>query len=114
MSYSLIETTPSAYTYPLLIKSLLQTSLTNATDQEIVYADRVRYDYRTLRQRVGRLASALTELGIRPGDTVGVHGLGQPSLSRMLLRRSEHGRRVAHGERAAVTGADPLHDQSRR
>ena len=30
MSYSLIEATPSAYTYPLLIKSLLQTSLTNA------------------------------------------------------------------------------------
>jgi len=56
MSYSLIEATPSAYTYPLLIKSLLQTSLTSATDQEIVYADRVRYDYRTLRQRVCRLA----------------------------------------------------------
>src|SRR5580704_2533267 len=72
MSYSLIEATPSAYTYPLLIKSLLQTSLTSATDQEIVYADRVRYDYRTLRQRVCRLASALTDLGIRPGNTVGV------------------------------------------
>jgi len=72
MSYSLIEATPSAYTYQLLIKSLLQTSLTSATDQEIVYADRVRYDYRTLRQRVCRLASALTDLGIRPGNTVGV------------------------------------------
>jgi fatty-acyl-CoA synthase len=72
MSYSLIETTPSAHTYPLLIKSLLRTALINAPDQEIVYADRVRHDYRTFRQRVGRLASALTELGIRPGDTVGV------------------------------------------
>ena len=72
MSYSLIETTPSAYTYPLLIKSLLHTALINAPDQEIVYADRVRHDYRTFRQRVGRLAGALTELGIRPGDTVGV------------------------------------------
>jgi fatty-acyl-CoA synthase len=71
MSYSLIETTPSAYTYPLLIKSLLHTALSNAPAQEIIYADRVRYDYRTFRQRVGRLASALTDLGIKPGDTVG-------------------------------------------
>ena len=72
MSYSLIETTPSAYTYPLLIKSLLHTALINAPDQVIVYADRVRHDYRTFRQRVGRLAGVLTELGIKPGDTVGV------------------------------------------
>ena len=40
MSYSLIEATPSAYAYPLLIKSLLHSALTNAPDQEIVYADR--------------------------------------------------------------------------
>ena len=72
MSHSLIEATPSAYAYPLLIKSLLHTALTNAPDQQIVYGDRVRYDYRTLRTRIGRLASALTDLGIRPGNTVGV------------------------------------------
>ena len=72
MSHSLIEATPSAYVYPLLIKSLLHTALTNAPDQQIVYGDRVRYDYRTFRTRIGRLASALTDLGIRPGNTVGV------------------------------------------
>ena len=72
MSYSLIEATPSAYAYPLLIKSLLHTALTNAPDQQIVYADRVRYDYRTLRQRIGRLRQRADRLGIRPGDTVGV------------------------------------------
>ena len=53
MSHSLIEATPSAYTYPLLIKSLLHTALANAPDQQIVYADRVRYDYRTFRKRIG-------------------------------------------------------------
>jgi fatty-acyl-CoA synthase len=72
MSNRLIEAAPSAYTYPLLIKSLLHTALVNAPDQQIVYADRVRHDYRTFRQRVGRLASALTKLGIGAGDTVGV------------------------------------------
>jgi len=70
MSYSLIEATPSAYAYPLLIKSLLHSGLTNAPNQQIVYADRKRYDYITLRQRIGRLASALTGLGIQPTGTV--------------------------------------------
>jgi fatty-acyl-CoA synthase len=72
MSYPLIETAPSAYSYPLLLKSLLHTALVNAPDQQIVYADNVRYDYRTLQQRIGRLANALTDLGIGPGSTVGV------------------------------------------
>src|SRR5271157_4676996 len=72
MSHNLIEPTPSAYAYPLLIKTLLHTALTNAPDQQIVFADRLRYDYRTLHDRIRRLASALTDLGVRPGDTVGV------------------------------------------
>ena len=72
MSDNLIEPTPSAYAYPLLIKTLLHTALTNAPDQEIVFADRLRYDYRTFHDRIRRLASALTDLGVRHGDTVGV------------------------------------------
>jgi fatty-acyl-CoA synthase len=72
MSNSPIEKTSSAYAYPLLIKSLLQTALANAADQEIVYADGVRYDYRILRQRIGKLANTLRNLGVRPGNTVGV------------------------------------------
>ena len=72
MSASLIERTPSAYDYPLLIKHLLHTPLATAPEQEFVYRDIIRYTYRTLRQRIGRLASGLVGLGVRPGDTVAV------------------------------------------
>ncbi len=67
-----IERTPSAYDSPLLIKELLRTPLVNTPDQEIVYRDQSRYSYRELGQRIGRLANALTGLGIKPGDTVAV------------------------------------------
>src|SRR5689334_2121508 len=67
-----IGATGSAYGYPLLIKHLLHTPLRHAPDQEIVYRDVLRYDYRTLEQRIGRLANGLASLGILPGDTVGV------------------------------------------
>ncbi len=72
MSASMIQHTPSAYDYPLLIKHLLHTPLATAPDQEIVYRDISRYTYRTLRQRIGRLASGLAGLGVRSGDTVAV------------------------------------------
>ena len=72
MSGSLIEHTPSADDYPLLIKHLLHTPLATTPDQEIVYRDSSRYTYRTLRQRIGRLATGLAGLGVKPGDTVAV------------------------------------------
>jgi fatty-acyl-CoA synthase len=72
MSASLIEHTPSAYDYPLLIKHLLHTPLATAPEQEIVYRDISRYTYLTLRQRLGRLATGLAGLGVKPGDTVAV------------------------------------------
>ncbi len=59
----------TANAYPLLIKQLLLTPLANAPEQEIVYRDQSRYDYRTLRARIGRLGSAL---GVQPGQTVAV------------------------------------------
>ena len=43
-----------------------------APDQEIVYRDLKRFTYRDIRERIGRLASALQGIGVRPGDTVGV------------------------------------------
>lgn len=62
----------SAYAYPLLIKQLLHTPMAINPDQEIVYGDRVRFNYRTLQARIGQLAGLLTSLGVKPGDTVAV------------------------------------------
>ena len=72
MPAKLIEKTPSAYAYPLLIKQLLQAPLAHSPNQEIVYRDLVRYTYREFAQRLGRLANGLASLGVKPGDTVAV------------------------------------------
>ena len=58
-------------TQALLIKQLLGTALSGATAEEIVYRD-IRYSYRTLCERIGRLAGALLHLGVRRGDVVAV------------------------------------------
>lgn len=70
MSVKIINSTPSAYQYPLLIKQLLITPLAIAPEQEITYQGRLRYNYRTLQERVGRLANMLAKLGIDSGSTV--------------------------------------------
>ncbi|HHP7233675.1 MAG TPA: fatty acid--CoA ligase, partial [Desulfobacterales bacterium] len=67
-----IDRTPSAYPFPLLIRHLLDTPRLYAPKQQIVYRDTMRYDYATLYGRIQRLAGALAELGVRPGDTVAV------------------------------------------
>ena len=72
MSEAIIERTPSAYYYPLLIKNLLGNAVRQFPNQEIVYSDFKRQTYRTLGERVGRLASGLAGLGVKPGDTVAV------------------------------------------
>ena len=72
MSEPLIERSPSAYGYPLLIKNLLRNPVRQFPDQEIVYGDFTRQTYRDLGERVGRLASGLAELGVKRGDTVAV------------------------------------------
>jgi fatty-acyl-CoA synthase len=72
MPFEPIATTPSAYAYPLLIKQLLHSAKATAGNQEIVYRDHSRYTYRQFLERIGRLANALSGLGIAPGDTVAV------------------------------------------
>jgi fatty-acyl-CoA synthase len=67
-----ITRTPSAYSSPLLITSILEAGVRAAPDQEIVYAGKLRMTYRDLGERVNRLASALADLGVKPGDTVAV------------------------------------------
>jgi fatty-acyl-CoA synthase len=59
-----------AYQYPLLIKKILSTPLTYEPDREIVYRDKLRYNYRTLNERINRLASGLENLGVKQGDTI--------------------------------------------
>jgi fatty-acyl-CoA synthase len=61
----------SSYTDSLLIRQLLHTPLLVRPEQEIVSGAR-RHSYRLFRQRIGKLASALTTIGVRFGDTVGV------------------------------------------
>ncbi|QWV95298.1 fatty acid--CoA ligase [Geomonas oryzisoli] len=72
MSDLLIPRTPSAFDYQLLIKNMLLYPVVDNPDQEIVYRDLYRGTYRQLRERVGRAASMLTDLGVRPGQTVAV------------------------------------------
>lgn len=43
-----------------------------ARDQELVYRDQVRFDYRELRERIDRLACVLTSLGAQEGMTIAV------------------------------------------
>jgi len=60
------------YNYPLIIKKLLNDPLIKSPHREIVYADRHRYTYRDLNQRIAKLANGLTELGAAAGDTIAV------------------------------------------
>jgi fatty-acyl-CoA synthase len=57
---------------PLLIRDLLTMAMGNAGSREILYANRARYSYATLHERIHRLGGALSRLGLREGMTVGV------------------------------------------
>ena len=67
-----IQRTAEAVESPLVINSILESGVRNAPEQEIVYADQRRMSYRDLEERVNRLAGALAECGVKPGDTVAV------------------------------------------
>lgn len=60
------------YAFPLLIKQLLVTPIAQRSRKEIVYRDRVRFGYPKLIERIGRLGSALSSLGVGQGSTVAV------------------------------------------
>ena len=61
-----------SYDYPLIIKKLLDPPLIHSPDREIVYGSKHRYDYRSLNDRIHRLANGLESLGIQAGDTIAV------------------------------------------
>ncbi|MCP4108430.1 MAG: fatty acid--CoA ligase [Desulfobacteraceae bacterium] len=60
------------YDYPLIIKKLLNTPMIYSPNQEIIYRDKMRYTYKTLEERINRLADSLTNMGVNFGDTVAV------------------------------------------
>jgi len=67
------ETAPEAYSYPLLIKHLIEYGVARAPKKEIVYRDLVRYTWHDFyHDRLRRLARALADLGVKPGMKVGV------------------------------------------
>ena len=66
------ESVNSAYEYPLLVKHLLYTSIITSPDQEIVYRDAKRFTYRDLNGRIRRLASGLSNMGVKAGDIIAV------------------------------------------
>ncbi|WP_352337639.1 fatty acid--CoA ligase [Psychrobacter sp. 16-MNA-CIBAN-0192] len=63
---------PSAYEFPLLIKQLLNRAKTVSQDQEIVYADKKRFTYKDLFNRINRLANVLDGLNLAAGDVIAV------------------------------------------
>jgi fatty-acyl-CoA synthase len=72
MKTKLIDPTPEAYSYPLLIKNLLLTPLRYYPGQKIIYRDEQEFTYTQFGERVAQLAHALTALGVKAGDTVAV------------------------------------------
>ncbi|MBD2699453.1 fatty acid--CoA ligase [Spirosoma sp. BT702] len=68
----LIPRTAEANEPPLIIKSMLAQSLRYEPQREIVYRDLFRINYVQFNERVRKLANVLTELGVKPGDTVAV------------------------------------------
>lgn len=72
MNHHTTEAADNAYAYPLLVKHLLHTPLVHAPEQEIVYRGDTRITYRTMRERIGRLASGLARHGVQMGSTVAV------------------------------------------
>lgn len=67
---NLIGRTTSAYDYPLLIKQLFLAPMADNPAQEIVYRDQKTITYSKWKERVLRLASALSSIGVKPGSTV--------------------------------------------
>ncbi len=60
------------YEYPLIIKKILTSALRYAPSRTISYRDRLTYTYTTLEERIKRLAGALSALGVKKGDVVGM------------------------------------------
>lgn len=72
MGVRLVQPTPSAYQYPLLIKNLIKPAQIHFPDREIIFRDQHSYTYRDFARRVNKLANMLESQGIKQGDVVAV------------------------------------------
>jgi len=72
MSLKFVEAAAGHVPTGLLIRHILEGAVATAAEQEIVYRDRFRYTYAAMAERVHRLASALSALGVGEGATVAV------------------------------------------
>lgn len=61
-----------AYSYPLLIKSLLSRAKVSAQNQEIIYSNKSRMTYSDFFVRINKFANILNELNLNPGDVIAV------------------------------------------
>lgn len=61
-----------AYSFPLIIKQLLNRAKIASTDQTISYADKLTYTYAEFFKRVNRLANVLKNMGLQAGDVIAV------------------------------------------
>ncbi|WP_445010202.1 fatty acid--CoA ligase [Vreelandella stevensii] len=68
----LLPSTSSATNPPMLIKDLLESGVRMAGNNQIVYRDQGRHDYRRFQERVHQLAHLLTAQGVQAGDVVAV------------------------------------------
>ena len=68
----LLPSTSSATNPPMLIKDLLESGVRMAGNNQIVYRDQSRHDYRRFQERVHQLAHLLTVQGVQAGDVVAV------------------------------------------
>ena len=62
--------TSETYTFPLMIRHLLEGNALSTATQEIVYRGTLRLTYGDLRQRIAGLAGMLSELGVEQGTVV--------------------------------------------
>ena len=68
----ILPATQSAVNPPLLIGDILKAGVRMAGDNEIVYRDLSRHNYKTFEKRVHQLAHLLTSQGVKAGDVVAV------------------------------------------
>lgn len=68
----ILPPTPSATNPPLLISDILDSGVRMAGDNQIIYRNQCRHDYRRFRERVHQLAHTLTAQGVKAGDVVAV------------------------------------------